>query len=532
MPKKGYWFLFLFITIITSQCRRIDVKTQQESWSIDTAKEWWFGFFKKSPQYREINSSSPYAIALAKAATSGGSNILTEKSTIKKYPVWDLGELFNTGKFQAFEFPLLYPNKCAPMPEGTTLSGTAANRIAESILNKVVLIRSQAGDITVRVVSIIPEYEYAQKKQFDISNNSMKHLDPEFKGWIVVRKWNEEIINIYETRNGKITRVLNMKTRQIRSNGNTSNRSASEICGYAEVVIWNKVCIAEPCEPPQEIPCINGCAEWYYEPQLSWDWVCVDGSNNIDCLQSAMPYEQCMCYYYNLDCDGSGDGGGGYFADTPCSVADSLEHDAGLRRWCDTIRGTVPSRRERSIYMVNQNGEYLVAIDTVGNPDSLGAPDINLPTGLKLDAVAHDHFYRSGQSLNTFTPLDLFSLGILWKEQHINNTRSFAYFLSTPHDATLSLNDYCIVISDSASFADFISPIVNAGNGFYLLELEYMFKDISENNSAAANEKNLLTLFSQKNTGLTLLKRDISGGTGKWEPRKLQNDQVISIPCD
>lgn len=303
--KTRLLLFYLLLTLTFSFCRKTDTRNVTEEWNIAEAKEWWYGKFKKSAAYKKTETSSPYAISFNYASGNYSPGTAMQKQ-LKKYPVWEMGALFKTGRFEIAEFPLIYPVKLAPMPQAAQLNDQQKKKIAECMLERVLMIKMPSGEKEVRIATIIPEFAYAASRNFDISNNSMHKLDKQFKGWLVIRKWDEAIVNIYEIEAEKTTRVLRMDAMQPKKNATGPGNFAREECGYTSVMVWNKVCIEGPCEPPQDIPCINNCIDWYYVADVEWEWTCVE-TGDIDCGDGSLPYEECMCYYYGLNCYNNGD---------------------------------------------------------------------------------------------------------------------------------------------------------------------------------------------------------------------------------
>lgn len=514
-------FLLLGIVLFNPFCRKIDNNKTEQQWSIAEAKEWWYGTFKKQPAYKETDVVSPYVISFNQASGKYEADAAM-KLNLKKYPVWKMGTLFRTGKFGIAEFPLLYPARIAPMPQAALLNEQQKKKIAECMLNRVLMIRTPSGATEVRLATIIPEYTYAMSRNFDISNNSMHELDKKFKGWIIIREWNEAIINIYEIEAGKIARTLTMRAAQPGKNANTLGSTARTECGYAMVEVWHKVCIEGPCEPPQDIPCINNCADWYYTMELDWQWVCVE-MESTDCDQNGLPYEQCMCYYYGLNCYDYGDGEDNTMANTPCAIADSLNNDRGLIIFQSILRQAVSGNKERMYILNHEEDEYKYVLDTSGIADSLGAPDFQIPSGFQCDGIMHNHFDVL-RSLNTFSASDLLTLGSFLVNDAIRDVKTFIFTLAAKDGS-----NYDLVITNKNKFRNFIENDVQTNN-IFPLEAFYMKYNINSSNSKQVNEKNFLTFLKNEDIGLTLLKTD--NGSWNWTPLKLQNNgTVTTAPC-
>lgn len=521
--KTRLLLFYLLLMLTFSFCRKTDSRKITEEWNIAEAKEWWYGEFKKSAAYKETDTRSPYAISFNYASANYSLATAMQKQ-LKKYPVWDMGALFKTGRFEIAEFPLIYPVKLAPMPQAAQLNDQQKKKIAECMLERVLMIKMPTGEKEVRIATIIPEFAYAASRNFDISNNSMHKLDKQFKGWVVIRKWNEAIVNIYEIEAGKITHVLRMDAMSPKKNATVPGNFAREECGYTSVMVWNKVCIEGPCEPPQDIPCINNCIDWYYVADVEWEWTCVE-TGDIDCGDGSLPYEDCMCYYYGLNCYNNGEGDDeNTAANTPCAIADSLENNRALIYYQAILRQAVSGNKERMYVLTYQDDEYKYAIDTSGITDSLGVPDLVLNAGAQFDGVMHNHF-DVARSLNIFSASDLSTLGNFFVNNAIRDIKTFIFTL-TAQDGS----NYNLVITNTNKFKNFIEEMLLNNNNI-ALEFLYMKYNILSSNSKEVNEKNFLSFLKNENSGLTVLKND--NGSWKWNPLKLENNgTVTTLPCE
>jgi hypothetical protein len=358
----------------------------------------------------------------------------------------------------------------------------------------------------------------------------MRYLDTAFEGWLVMRKWNEEVVRIYETDNGQILKTLAFE--QVASGkaphtGTATNSSYSDNCSYQEVTIWKQVCHQGPCTIPSDIPCINACATWELVPELDWQWVCTNDDGNVDCAVSSLPYEQCMCYYYGLNCTGYDDNPGdeNYFDNNPCGVVDSLENDIGLNFWLGTLKNGINGRQERLMFLEHNSQNYIKTIDTLGILDSLGAPDVPLMSGYRFHGLLHNHF-NTDRTTNIFTPGDFLTLGYLITNQDIYRTSTFVFGLVTPTNT-----NYTLFIRDSVKFHNYIKGFIEHFQaGQRIIESKYGEYDIKAENTPLDNERNFLKLLQTEKCGLTLLKN--TTGSPEWKPLSLNNNQIIETPCE
>lgn len=176
--------------LIFQACRRTEVMSQKSTLTVDEAKEWWYGVYRKSAAYTEIDKSSVFA------ATDKGSN--------KKYPSWKRAVTYQLGNFEVVEAPLVYENKSVLMPGmGDIVNTEEGRRIFKASNSKVLLLKSPDGSINVRISTLVPSREYAKKKFYDLSDIHLNDIPEDFEGHQMIRKWNEEQINTYTLSAGK-----------------------------------------------------------------------------------------------------------------------------------------------------------------------------------------------------------------------------------------------------------------------------------------------------------------------------------------
>ncbi|TAF92935.1 MAG: hypothetical protein EAZ47_07935 [Bacteroidetes bacterium] len=318
-------------------CKRtVDVDPLKQSFNVEQAKEWYYGDFKKSDDYKTLNNNSVFL------TSHEGSNLLSNHVAAapnsKKYPKWSLGESYVKEGLEIVEMPLLYDKTVVLLPGTENTDLNAKKRIANASLNKVVFIKDAGGKINVRLVTIVPTLEYAASKGYDISGNSCKNLDSNFSGYIMSRKWDETTVAILKVSNGKkyqkrsFTRNSNQPVNSGKSAAsNSAQNSAAN--GTGECLIWvpkvYKVCVvvAEGDEPEPE------CEEWGEAESPTQGTFEV----NPDCLgdfpDTGEEIEPNPCTLYQIGCDDTG----GEEDESACETA-----EAEYRAKFDSYHSTVP----------------------------------------------------------------------------------------------------------------------------------------------------------------------------------------------
>jgi hypothetical protein len=187
MKKKLAAFIALsaIISIIIFSCKR-EISIPKDQFSASDAKEWYYGVFKKSEEYKTDLSVSG----------------------IKKYPDWKYGIVQQKDNYQIVEFPLKSSVRTVRVFSNPTYSEADKKRIVNATEERVVMIKDAVGNITPRIVTYIPDLDYLTKHNYDISENKVTQIDNDFNGFLFIRTWSGGFINGFKINDGRITRKL------------------------------------------------------------------------------------------------------------------------------------------------------------------------------------------------------------------------------------------------------------------------------------------------------------------------------------
>jgi len=224
-------------------------------------KEWYYGTFKKSAEWE----SSPL---------KG-----------KKLPDWKNGIYHKVGNMEIVEFPLGKAITKIGISSSIALSSSQKERLANAALTRVLFIKNSKGDISIREIDYIPDWQYLQNKQFDISKVSYgKELD-DFTGKMVVKNWAGTILSLRLLRKGQITHTGKIKDKLPSETNNTNN---IEGCTTWEICEYERHCEYTMIGDQMEIV----CGEWA-PTGLCWT---EEYCNGDPC--GNMTEEQCACMVY------------------------------------------------------------------------------------------------------------------------------------------------------------------------------------------------------------------------------------------
>jgi hypothetical protein len=267
----------MMITIIA--CRKSStISSNAEEFTSKNMKEWYYGVFKKSPEFLQYNASATYP----------------------KSPVWKNSTYHKFGAMEVIEFPLVKTKSSLFIASPPGQSAEITKRIAEATLTRIAFIKTANGAIQVREVNYIPDWKYLSKHGFDISQNTLGNMDRDFSGRVIVRDWKENEITRNLMQEGRIARRgrLVKQLPNVNTGSPNSNReTATEGCATYQICEYERECDWEMQGDGMQYT----CGEW--EP-TGYCWLEEYCDDDPDCD------EACQCETYGT-CGGGGGGGGG-----------------------------------------------------------------------------------------------------------------------------------------------------------------------------------------------------------------------------
>ena len=203
----------------------------ENSFSKEKVEKWFETSFKESEQWKQ--------------------NKAAQSST----PDWSQGTYVKKGKLEVYEFPLIEDKVTVTVPvigKMTPENTSKVRNILFSTLFRIAFVKTETGQIVVRKLYYVPDYDYLLSKEYDINEAVINKEGDDFTGTLITKKWNDEVLSYHQIANGKavgqIKRIngappetdpnlqLNMKTYK-----RNSRMSARDIEGgwLNEVVINN-----------------------------------------------------------------------------------------------------------------------------------------------------------------------------------------------------------------------------------------------------------------------------------------------------
>ena len=493
-PLALWIFGIISITLTFIACRKNFTESAIDIFSQSEAKEWYYGTFKKSPEWQQSNEKG------------------------EKLPDWKNGTYRRVGNMEIVEFPLMKERKSYSIPSASKLSSSEIRKIADGSLSRIAFIRASNSEIVVRELDYIPDIDFLKVKGYDISDIRLGSKENNFSGRVITKKWDGTILSTRKFENGKITKSgkrINNANFNIKSlSSATTNNSGG--CAMVEIMEYERTC-TEVHRGDVWIP-TGECTPW--EPTGN-SWV------EEQCSPSECDYgssEECECQLFGMGCD---DGGGGDEVGeepppppNPCKTAKKLAKNTEFKEAFDALKSVVDAKAEGG-YSFKVNGETVIDETYFQGKAGFGGIDIPLPDE-KIDGIIHSHFEGL---LSVFSPDDLFTISRLYKEGKMVNPSTFTIGVVTNQGT-----QYLLMIEDLNKFGEYSSTLLGNNKGYDQYSSIYKGFGIRETNSSEVNEKAFLHYLELTNSGLKLLKGDAT--FSNWSRRSVdENDVVVDNPC-
>lgn len=281
-PTMYVPYLLLAIFLMSSACRK-NLREADSSFDAKAAKEWYYGVFKKSAEFK----SSP--------------------EWGKKLPGWQFGIYRRVEGMEIVEFPLFRKKYKVSLDKSASKSESELRQLARSSLSRIVFIKKSDGSVFVRELIYVPSMSYLQQRNFDISDVHLGiNNSGGFTGRVLIGKWDGTPVSVQVFKEGNISGMG--KIRLAGSSSAETNGDASHGCELVEVCEYYRDCTD------------------YYRNDVWIEKVCTDwqptGFCWIEevCEPDECDYslaESCECQLYGLGCGKDDDD-----PELPCSYTD------------------------------------------------------------------------------------------------------------------------------------------------------------------------------------------------------------------
>lgn len=286
LPLLALLSLFVFVLA----CQK-EISPDSLEFNVGAAKEWWYGSFRKTTDYINIDWDSPIAPPIG--------------SSTKKYPNWKKAIAYKKSGFNIVELPLFYNTNNILLPGMQDLNNTTEGvRIAKTVIHKLLLIKKQNHSVAVRTCSIIPSPSYAQKMGYDISQINLNSIPSDFEGYLMIAKWELKLVNLIEIKSGKPVRKIRLVSKYIPI---LTNKTTETCASAMYVPQWHWVCAYVP--TGDAIADQEYCQEighWYDSGGTYEFPPCNDPGQNIpgpleECMLTGN-MDDCYCLLWGIGC--------------------------------------------------------------------------------------------------------------------------------------------------------------------------------------------------------------------------------------
>jgi hypothetical protein len=293
-------FLILFA------CRKsLSPSTKDYPFNAKEAKEWYYGYFKKTSDYASYNS---FLLG-------------------KKLPDWQHALYKKIGSFEIVEFPLDQAKHRVPITENQLLSENDKTRIVEASISKIVFIKNSSGKIFIRQFQFIPNKEYLQSHNYQINASSFINMDKSFSGSLIISKWDESLLVRKELQDGKVYAQSKSLPHNMNSQRSCNGILVTEWEQDCEVHIYGDGMITEDC--------------WAWTPTGN-QW-CFDEDPPSAC-ETNPSQQSCFCEIIG----GCEEGGGGNTGENCDGIQESLEGTSVSEMESITTTNANPTTRTKN----------------------------------------------------------------------------------------------------------------------------------------------------------------------------------------
>ena len=125
----------------------------------------------------------------------------------KKYPDQNNEYYRKIGYVEIIEFPLIKAKKQVSFVNSGKLNSAQAQRVLDASLTRAVFIKMGKDKIYLREIQYIPDYDYLERKGFDISDVDLRKGN-DFSGKVIIKTWDSEVLSMKILSNGKTINTI------------------------------------------------------------------------------------------------------------------------------------------------------------------------------------------------------------------------------------------------------------------------------------------------------------------------------------
>lgn len=272
--------LIFFLFISTFSCRKSD-SYRVEKLSASKEQNWFYQMHGDDVKY--FSSVKKRDEILTNFRNSG-------KLRESKLPIWNSSYSYKLNSLSITEFDLIYSVRVLDLPKSLH-SKYQIERFKRSIQTKVLFIANNSG-YDLRVMTIIPDQDYAEKEKYEIEPIRLNNFPPAFRGFVIVSDWNGNFLNGYRINEGKV--YGEMKITDTNSKNTSKIKESNTQSSYG-----NPCVLIQPVGRSAEI-----CTSLYNGSDIFLAEYCTD----IDLgISMEFNYSDCIIDIGNIDYSGCDD---------------------------------------------------------------------------------------------------------------------------------------------------------------------------------------------------------------------------------
>ena len=212
------------IILIAISCKKMlsneDQSASGKTFNTAFVKNWYYGTFIKTAEW----------------------SAAAEKD--KQLPDWKNGVITTIDKLDAVVYPFIKGKHSFALPGGNALTDPQGKRIAAASLSTIAFIKTADNKIVVKEIDYIPDWQYLQRKQFDIGEMKGVNGKSDFCGRVITKDWAGNILSIQMQVDGKTVRVgKRVKDKKSDMPSKGDNTSSLGECTYTTLCLWQQDCV-------------------------------------------------------------------------------------------------------------------------------------------------------------------------------------------------------------------------------------------------------------------------------------------------
>jgi hypothetical protein len=193
--------LLLLTAIMFISCNKLNYQTDNiKDQGLANIKEWYYGYFKKTPDYKSVNWKN--------ALLDDLKNKISPNQQFIKHPYWSKTIIHKMGNLAVYEIPLIYQDELFVFFGGRKYTAEEKNLLKKSRINRALFTINKDGSINKKVVTFLPSLKFLQANRYDISHiNTKNFAEKKFEGFLFIKNWDESFEKIYQWEDGKVKQL-------------------------------------------------------------------------------------------------------------------------------------------------------------------------------------------------------------------------------------------------------------------------------------------------------------------------------------